>query len=43
MDGYRGIENIIHPEEWNTDAADYADMHGFEVSISDISFLVAFR
>jgi len=37
--GCQGLENSIHPDEWNADAADYADTHGFEVSISDISFL----
>ena len=35
----RVLENSIHPDEWNADAADYADTRGFEVSISDISFL----
>jgi len=33
------LENSIHPDEWNADAADYADTRGFEVSISEISFL----
>ncbi len=33
------LENSIHSDEWNADDADCADIHGFEVSISDISFL----
>jgi hypothetical protein len=38
--GCQGLENSIHPNEWNADDADCADTHGFEVSTSDISFLV---
>jgi len=26
--GCQGLENSIHPEEWNADAADCADTHG---------------
>lgn len=29
----------IHSDEWNADATDYADTHGFEVSIYNISLL----
>jgi len=39
LDGCQGLENIIQSDEWNADAADCADSHGFEVSTSDISFL----
>jgi len=35
----RGLENSIHPDEWNADDTDCADNHGFGVSPSDISFL----
>jgi len=27
----RVLENSIHPDEWNADAADYADTRGFGV------------
>jgi len=33
--GCQGLENGIHPDKWNADPADYADIHGFEVSISE--------
>ena len=32
LHGCQGIENSIHPDEWNADAADYADSHGFKIS-----------
>jgi hypothetical protein len=35
---YHGWLKKFHPYELNADDADYADTHGFEVSISDISF-----
>jgi len=35
----QGLENSIHPDEWNADDADCADTHGFGSSASDISLL----
>ncbi len=39
----RVLENGIRPDEENAYAADCTDSHGFEVSVSEISFLVSYQ
>ncbi len=37
------MKNKLHPDDWNADAADYADMHGFDPRASASSAQSVFQ